>query len=585
MWFVPVTIIGIWILAFSLTLLGAVALWVNRRRIPASGVGRGGDAAAARAEEDASSGPPSEEAGRILFIWEYFAKATGKGGPWEEPLGGYWLTRIIFLRFLGLIYFIAFFSLSHQIEPLIGENGLLPARQYLDRVKSHSGEGLNSFKVVPTIFWADCSDATLISACRAGVALSLLLVMGFDNALLLAALWVIYSSLVNVGQLFYGYGWEMLLLETGFLAIFLCPLLRGTMVPERTPASRVVMFLFRWVLFRVMFGAGLIKLRGDECWWDLTCLIYHYETQPLPNPLSWYLHQMPPAFHKFGVLWNHFIELIVPFFLFGPRRLRIAGGILLAAFQATLILSGNLSWLNWLTLALCIPCFDDRFWSLFFPKTLVERVRKLPKAHKGMTVRGCVIAGLTLLVSYLSINPVINLFSSRQAMNRSFDPFHLVNTYGAFGHVGKQRFEILLQGTYDAAIRDSTPWLEYEFKGKPGDVSRRPVVVAPYQYRLDWQIWFAAIHQNYQADPWLVHFIYKLLRGDPGALSLLAKNPFTDGPPRFIRAELYLYRFTRFEDKTDAWWNRERVGSYLIPVSLDNPKLIQFLQSRGWQTE
>ncbi|MBI2194796.1 MAG: lipase maturation factor family protein [Planctomycetes bacterium] len=500
-------------------------------------------------------------------------------GPY--PPGGYWLTRIVFLRFLGSIYFIAFFSLSHQIEPLIGQNGILPARAYLDRVAAATGEGVAAWKAVPSLFWADASDETLVAAARAGTGLSLLLLAGFDNAVLLALLWVLYSSLVNVGQLFYGYGWEMLLLETGFLAIFLCPVRRGVLLPEGRAPSPAVMFLIRWVLFRVMFGAGLIKIRGDECWRDLTCLVYHYETQPLPNPLSWYLHQMPPFIHKLGVLWNHFIELIVPFFLFGPRRVRIAGGLLLIAFQATLILSGNLSWLNWLTISLCIPCLDDRALQFLFTRRFLRRVEAAQSTGgRGLAAR-IAVALLALLVLYLSINPVLNLISPQQRMNASFDPFHLVNTYGAFGHIGKQRFEIILEGTAEESITPSTVWLPYEFKCKPGDVTRRPCVVAPYHYRLDWQIWFAAMSE-YRRQPWLMHFTYKLLQGDRGVLGLLAGNPFPDRPPKFIRAELYLYQFTTFEERSRAWWKRTRVGEYFSPVSLDNPWFLKFLQAYGW---
>jgi hypothetical protein len=308
-------------------------------------------------------------------------------------------------------------------------------------------------------------------------------------------------------------------------------------------------------------------------------MIYHYETQPLPNPLSWYLHQLPPAAHKFEVLINHFVELIVPWFLFAPRRLRIFGGLATVLFQVLLILSGNLSWLNWLTITACIACFDDQALAWLFPRRLRERVAQLPEPVS--VARQVVAYAVVTLVVYLSINPVLNMVSSHQMMNSSFDRLDLVNTYGAFGSIGRRRPEIILQGTSDDVITESTQWRDYELKCKPGDVDRRPCVVAPYHYRLDWQIWFAAM-SDYRHEPWLVHFIDKLLHNDADALSLLATNPFPDRPPKFIRAELYEYQFTRFADHSKAWWKRKRIDTYLPPLRADDPALRAFIEHHGW---
>ena len=545
--------------------------------------------------------------------------------------GGYRLTRFLFLRLLGLIYCVAFLVLAQQLRPLIGADGLLPVHDFLYSGGAEGGR-LSAFAELPTIFWFNDSDAFMVALSYVGLGGALLVLAGFANALLLAALWFLYLSFYHVGQLFWGYGWELLLLETGFLAIFLCPLLDGRPFPATAP-PRVVIWLLRWVLFRVMFGAGLIKLRGDPCWRDLTCMFYHYETQPLPNPLSWYLHQLPPAVHQFEVLFNHFVELIVPWALFAPRRMRHVGGIFLVAFQVLLIISGNLSWLNWLTITVCIACFDDQALSHVVPRRLLakasETLRQACPEHRrraqgerkrvGSTGRGTAHAepveawggvfqparrllarlsrrdtaspsplhalaayACAALVVYLSVAPAMNLLGARQIMNGSFDRLHLVNTYGAFGGVGKHRQEIVLEGTSDTSITAATHWRAYEFKCKPGDVDRRPCVVAPYQYRLDWQIWFAAM-STYQHQPWLVHFAAKLLQGDAGALSLLANNPFPNEPPHFIRAELYEYAFTRFGDTSGAWWTRQRVGPYLPPISLDNRGLRTFLRNYGWE--
>jgi hypothetical protein len=499
----------------------------------------------------------------------------------EKPRATYWLTRFVFLRLLGFIYLIAFLSLSWQLLPLLGRGGLLPAHLFLERVKESLEPGASAFWRVPTIFWLDSSDGFMQVAAWTGVALSVPVVLGMADGVLLAALWFLYMSFVHVGQVFYGYGWEILLLEAGFLAIFLCPWISLKPLPSGTPPPLPVIVLLRWLVFRVMFGAGLIKLRGDPCWRDLTCLFYHYETQPIPNPLSWYFHHTPAFFHRLEVLWNHVVELVAPFFVFGPRRARLVAGCLLVAFQVTLILSGNLSWLNYLTIAVIVSCFDDRFLGRLLPRRFRARVDALDVAARASLARVVVTWALVALVAWLSVNPVLNLLSARQVMNTSFDRFDLVNTYGAFGTIGRKRYQVILEGTYDTAPGESTRWLEYEFKCQPGDLMRRPCVVSPYHYRIDWQIWFAAMSEI-RRQPWLVHLAYLLLRDDPGARALLGSDPFDHGPPRYIRAELYEYRFTRPGEPTGAWWERERVGPYLPPISLDDPGLRDLVRRQGW---
>jgi hypothetical protein len=320
-----------------------------------------------------------------------------------------------------------------------------------------------------------------------------------------------------------------------------------------------------------MFGAGLNKIRGDEGWRDLTCMKYHYETQPMPNPLSWYFHQLPMWIHKSGVAFTHFVELAVPFAYFGPRMLRHGAGLLTIAFQLTLIFSGNLSWLNYITIVIAIACFDDSF---------------LP----GIPFVGGTAAGIPQLATYvlagvvglLSIRPTINLVSSSQMMNASFDSLHLVNTYGAFGSITRTRYEIAIEGTDEAIVTPATKWREYLFKGKPSEPERRPPVVSPYHLRLDWQMWFAAMN-SYQYNPWILNVVAKFLQGDEAVLGLIRQNPFPDKPPRFIRAELYEYHFA--PSGSSAWWVRKRVGSYLPPLSLDHPAFREALIDRGWLEE
>ncbi len=492
----------------------------------------------------------------------------------------YWLTRFVLLRLLGFVYFVAFLCLAQQLLPLLGHDGLTPVPLFLHRLEAHFGSRRAAFLQFPSLFWLDASDGFMLAMAWLGAGLSLVVLAGFANALLLAVLWALYLSFVHIGQDWYGYGWEIQLLETGFLAVFLCPLLDPRPFPRRPPPAPVL-WLYRWLIFRIMLGAGLIKLRGDSCWRDLTCLYYHYETQPLPNPLSRWLHFQPHWFQKGGVLFNYLAELMAPWFAFWPRAARhVAGGVLLA-FQVSLILSGNLSFLNWLTIVPILACFDDALLRRVLPRPLVARAERAAAEARPSRAHQGAAAALVVLVGVLSFRPVRNLLSQRQMMNTSFNRLDLVNTYGAFGSVGRLRPEIVFEGTSDETIGAETRWREYEFKCKPGDVMRRPCTIAPYQERIDWQLWFAAMStpENY---PWTLHLVWKLLHNDRGALSFLATNPFPDAPPRHIRARLYRYEFAPPGDPSGAWWKRTLLDEWLPPLSADDPRLRRFLAAYGW---
>ncbi|HTV18471.1 MAG TPA: lipase maturation factor family protein [Polyangiaceae bacterium] len=504
------------------------------------------------------------------------------------------LTRALLASGLGFIYLVGFAILIEQGLPLLGEHGIMPLARFLERVRAGSQSGSEAFWAVPSLFWLSASDVVLQAASWVGAALGLAVVLGFGNAPAMFVLWALYGSFVHAGQTFYGYGWEMLLLEAGFLGIFLVPPwrpLRELCWPRRAPpaagALRVppllVIWLFRWLTFRVMFGAGLIKLRGDSCWTDLTCLVYHYETQPNPHPLSWLLHQAPPWFHAIGVLLNHFVEVVVPFGVFGPRRLRHWAGGFTVAFQVILILSGNLSFLNWLTLVVALGCFDDTFWRRLIPAAWLRWARDDAAAPLGRVER-IVCLVLVAAIALLSINPVANLLSPRQQMNAGFDPLHLVNTYGAFGSVSRERHEVVLEGASApaGASEDALDWKEYEFPCKPGDPLRAPCLVTPYHYRLDWQMWFAGLSRA-DRQPWIFNLVYKLLSGDRGVASLLRHDPFPDAPPTYVRASLYRYEFTHFGEQ--GWWHRTRLGTYLPPLRRDDPRLLDALDRLGWAPE
>jgi hypothetical protein len=517
----------------------------------------------------------------------------------------YWLTRFLILRLLGFVYLFAFLSAAIQVVPLIGRNGLLPARAFLDRVADQFGSRWAGFLHLPSIFWIDVSDPLLLALAWAGVGLAFLVLCGYANALIMAALWALYFSFVSVGQDWYGYGWEIQLLETGALAVFLCPLLDGRPFPRRRPPPFLAILLLRWLAFRIMLGAGLIKIRGDACWRDLTCLVHHYETQPIPNPLSRTLHFMPLWFQKGGALYNHLVELVAPWFAFGPRIARRVAGLLMVAFQLILISSGNLSFLNYLTIVPILATLDDGLLRRILPRRLVRRAEEAAMeteatagvapasvAPAGVAATATVpwrgqpipVAAYALLVAVLSINPALNLISPGQIMNTSFDRLHLVNTYGAFGSVGQERHEIVFEGTLDDPPTARTEWKEYDFWCKPGTPTRRPCVIAPFQPRLDWQIWFAAMSRP-ERYPWTLHLVWKLLHNDPGTLSLLGPNPFPDAPPLYIRAAYYRYEFAPPGNPDGAWWQRTYLGEWLPPLAVGDPRLLRALQAYGWLSE
>jgi hypothetical protein len=456
---------------------------------------------------------------------------------------GYWMSSLVFLRALALVYLLAFLGARNQFRPLLGERGMLPIPRFVAAVP---------FRRSPSLFHWRYSDRFFEAVCWVGVALAVVTVLDLPtwaSMLVWLALWALYLSIVNVGQRWYSFGWESLLLETGFLAAFLGG--------GRTAPPTLVLWLLRWLLFRVEFGAGLIKLRGDECWRDLTCLRYHHETQPMPNPLSWWFHHLPMWAHRVEVAANHVTQLVVPFGLFLPQPVAGVAAAVMIVTQGWLMLSGNFAWLNALTITLGLAVLGDGL----LPGSRPDPLAGVATWHQVLVVV------LTVVVVGLSYRPARNLLSRRQAMNAAFDPLHLVNTYGAFGSITRVRQEVIVEGADDPG----GPWLEYELKGKPGDPMRRPRQVAPYHLRLDWLLWFVAISPAY-GNEWFVPFTRRLLEGDADTLRLLRRNPFPDHPPAYVRATMYRYRFTTWEERraTGAWWHRTPEGQLLRPVRLED---------------
>ncbi len=481
-----------------------------------------------------------------------------------DDVRGLWLTRLLLLRGIGIVCLIAFVVALNQFRPLLGEHGLLPVPLFVRQAP---------FRVTPSLFYLFPRDIAFSIAAWIGIVLSCLVITGISersttwvSVAIWAVIYVLYLSFVNVGQTFYAFGWESILLECCFFAMFLGS---AKLMPQQ-----ISIYLFRWLLFRIMFGAGLIKLRGDSCWRDLTCLQYFYETQPMPNPVSWFLHWTPQWFNKTGVVFNHFSELIIPFFYFLPQPFAGIAGVITIIFQLSIIISGNLSWLNWLTLVLAFSTIDQKFLAIHL---------KTPALRPPSVVFYAISIVVATAVAIMSVPVVINMLSPRQIMNTSYNPLHLVGTYGAFGSITRVRNEIVIEGTTDAKPNSATKWLEYEFKAKPGALDRIPPQIAPYHLRLDWLMWFAAM-SSYNNYPWFVNLIAKLLQGNKGVLSLLRTNPFPNEPPRYIRAELYEYDFTTPDERkrNGRWWNRTHQGSYFPPISLESPGFRSILKSQGW---
>ncbi len=461
-------------------------------------------------------------------------------------------TQWLFLRVLAVIYAIAFASLGVQITGLIGEQGILPLTDYLKAAGQTFGAA--RFFAAPTVFWFNSTDDMLRAICWTGVALSVLLFAGKLQRLMLALLFILYLSLSAAGQDFLTFQWDALLIEAGFLAIFL-------------GRSRIVVWLFRLLVFRLIFLSGGVKLLSrDPSWASLDAMSFHYHTQPLPTVLAWYADKLPDWFQRDSTLLVLVIELGMPFLIFAPRRMRMFGAAFIMGLQVLILLTGNYGFFNILTLALCLFLFDDRALRRFIPRRLRERAQnpvlmgRWARAALGVVAAVIAFFGLMRIVEMtIGALPEPLLFFSRAAA-----PFQIVNSYGLFAVMTTTRPEIIVEGS-----NDGDTWLAYEFRYKPGDPQRAPRWVAPYQPRLDWQMWFAALG-NFRSNLWFVAFGERLLENSRPVLGLLAKNPFPEHPPRYIRAMLYQYSFTDWNTRrrTGAWWKREPLGVYLPPIGL-----------------
>jgi lipase maturation factor 1 len=483
----------------------------------------------------------------------------------EPPVPAtYYRARQLFLRLLGLIYLIAILSFWVQADGLVGHDGIAPLGPWLDQVRERFGT--QSYWLYPTLCWFNSTDWFLHLLCAVGAGLSVLLIFEIAPVLCLVLLWLIYLSIAVAGQLFMNFQWDYLLLETGFFSIFLAPLRWLPSRRSQMPVSGWAHFILRWLLFRLLFMSGVVKLTsGDPSWRNLTALDYHYWTQPLPTPLAWWANQLPGWFQAFSVALMFAIELVAPFLLFFPKRFRLFGAASIFLLQVLIAATGNYCFFNLLTAALCLLAIDDSVWPRFGRKE-----------HPPIQLAGAKWPSWVLIPMV-----VIVLTFSGPLLWQSFFPdsdwppwlgggysyierFRSLNSYGLFRVMTTTRPETIVEGS-----EDGVTWQPYEFKYQLGNVQDALPIVAPYQPRLDWQIWFAALG-DVREEPWFVNFLARLLEGSQPVIRLLKTNPFPDSPPHYVRAKLYEYHFTTLEErqKTGAWWTREEKGMYCPAVTL-----------------
>lgn len=508
------------------------------------------------------------------------------------PLEGSAISRSLFVRALAGVYFIAVLSWWVQMQGLVGSDGLLPAANYLERVQAYSEQqGMRSFFIVPSLLLFNCSDLFMHALCLLGVFLAVMVAAGFLQGAGLALLWLVYLSLVTTGGVFMSFQWDMLLLEMGFLAIFIAPW--KMKVSWREPdlnVSRGSWFLLRWLVFRLLFFAGYVKLTsGDESWWDGTAMLFHYQTQPLPTWTAWWMQQLPDGLNRFTCLPMLVIEMLLPFFIFMGRRLRLFAAIAISSLMLLIMVTGNYTYFNILTMVLCLSLVDDRYWPCWClqklriqsrdlldyiqeragsPMRLWSRLDFVLRVGGGLVlllISGVVIVDQLVAGGTMKRNPM-----PRWSVELRFavQPFRLVSGYGLFRVMTKQRPEIIFEGS-----RDGRTWEEYRLKYKPNKLTRRPRFVAPHQPRLDWQLWFAALEGQYHPKsrnaPWMNALMLGLLQGSPQVLDFFEYQPFRNRPPKYVRAKLYRYEFTSIEERRDSgqWWKRKTMGLYFPEIS------------------
>lgn len=479
----------------------------------------------------------------------------------------YFIVRWVFLRGLALIYLVAIASLWSQILGLVGSDGIQPATATLQAASEQYG--VSKYWRFPTLFWFNASDNALTLLCCVGCICALGLLLNRKPRVFAIACWLVYLSLYTVGGIFLRFQWDILLLETGLLGILLA---QGELRPRfelEKPVPRSLILLLRWLLFRLMFMSAVVKLTsGDASWWNLSALGYHFESQPLPMPTSWYMHNLPMFFHRMSGLVMFAIELVLPFLIFAPRRPRTIVAAVFIWFQLLIVATGNYTFFNWLTILLCVPLLDDSYLSQFVgPHFLVSKAGR--RYARDLTKRDVMVNGTiaALIITLSTAHMMGRFFGYRQlpgVVQQAIvftNPIHITSAYGLFAVMTKGRREIILEGS-----DDGKSWQPYEFRWKPDRPEERPRIVAPHQPRLDWQLWFAAL-ADYRTQPWLTATMSRMLEGSEPVLNLFADNPFPHAPPRYVRAMIWDYRFSRADEEIDDWWVREHPRLYAPVMS------------------
>jgi len=475
----------------------------------------------------------------------------------------------MFLRLLALTYAVAFGGLWWQVGGLLGPHGILPAGEFLEHIQGILGNA--AYNAVPSLFWVTGGTARALNlVCGAGTILAL--AAFFHPRLLVGPLFltfeIFYLSLVNVGQIFMGYQWDALLLEAGFLSIFLAPWSRHLRWPNFLSSS--ARWLLIWLLFRLMFSSALVKwVSGDPAWRDLSALDYHFWTQPLPNPGGWVAGQLPDSILRCMTFGMFLIEGCAPWLLIGPRNVRFLGAVLIALLQLMIAMTGNYGFFNLLTLALCVLAVDDHSFSgpissAFAgnaPGHAIIPYSPVPSSPGRMIITLC--AAFLFLISLVPI-PLLPMPSFLVSVYEALAPWHIVSGYGLFAVMTKHRSEIIIEGS-----NDGINWKPYAFRFKPGDLHRAPPFVPLLMPRLDWQMWFASLG-TVDDNPWFENFLLRLFQADHSVLALLAADPFHGLAPRYLRARMEQYQFaTPGELRRDGvWWTSQPGGNYLGEVEL-----------------
>ena len=496
-------------------------------------------------------------------------------------------TRALFLRAVGLVYLIAIASWWVQIDDLVGSGGLVPAAPWLKRVsESAEAQNLSRMANVPTVFWwIGASDTALHVTAAAGCALAVCLIAGFITGPCLVGLFLIYLSFVTTGSPFMNFQWDILLLEVGFLSIFLAPwrcLRLGWKSPPVPAPHHMAFLVLLWlVVAKLMFFSGWTKIAwaGEahpEWWPEHTAMTYHYFTQPIPNPLSWYAHHLPLWFHKASLWPMFFVELVLPFLVFFGRRARLVAAVGFAGLMLLIAATGNYTYFNLLTIVLCIPliAIPSRREQPETGATSTSRFlrfgpaasRVLPFALLLWLNIHIILRDLHNAPSPLLENDLCPDFADTWAQKLA--PFQIASGYGLFRTMTTERPEIIFEGS-----ADGNEWKTYDFRWKADSPDDKPSFIAPHQPRLAWQFWFAALERQYHPRSrnagWFSPLVSAILDGKPVVDCFLVENPFPTTPPRYVRARLEHFTFTSPNERraTGQIWNTETVGQFLPTVS------------------